>query len=152
MANLGETLLIEYYVSSEIHNKLQDFETDMLNKYIGIIRPYEIHFRKIGYELKVELGWANSRQKIWSSNRIPFMNGYKCYVYCLVEKDGEIVRVESNDGEADYYPLIAEWMISSIYRNAFKLKASICTALDDVEADVAELLLKLESSRKIAAR
>ena len=144
--------MIEYYVSSELHTKLQDFEMEMLNKYTEIIRPYEISFHKMGYELKEELGWVNPRQKIWSSNRIAFINGYKCYVYCLVEKDGEVVRVESNDGEADYYPLIAEWMISSICRKAFKLIATIYTAVDDVEADVAELLFKLESSRTIAVK
>lgn len=33
-----------------------------------------------------------------------------------------------------------------------KLIATIYTAVDDVEADVAELLLKLESSRKIAVK
>lgn len=97
-------------------------------------------------------GLGKSTPKNWSSNRIAFINGYKCYIYCLVEKDGEVVRVGSNDGEADYYPLIAEWLISSICRKAFKLISPIYTAVEDVEADVAELLFKLESSRTIAAK
>lgn len=144
MENLGEANMIEYNATREACNKMQDFETEMLNKYIDIIRPYFMVFNKMGYELNVELGWVNFLQKIWSSKRLPLKNGYECYVYCLVKKDGEEVRIKSDDGEADYYPLITSWMISSISRKWFNLKISIYTNLDDVEAEIDEFLLELK--------
>lgn len=136
--------MIEYNVSWEACNKMQDFEMEMLNRYIDIIRPYFTVFNKMGYELKVELGWVNFLQKTWSSKRLPLKNGYECYVYCLVEKDGEEVRIQSSDGEADYYPLITSWMISSVSRKCHRLKVSVYTNVDDVEADINEFLLELK--------
>lgn len=32
-----------------------------------------------------------------------FRNGYQCYVYCEVQKDGKEVRIDSTDGGGDIY-------------------------------------------------
>lgn len=144
MENLGKANMIEYEVSREVCNEMQDFETEMLNRYLDIIRPYFTVFNKMGYELKVELGWANYLHKTWSSKRLPLKNGYECYVYCLVEKDGEEVCIKSSDGEAECYPLITSWMISSVSRKCHRLKVSTCTNVDDVEADINEFLSELK--------
>ena len=136
--------MIEFNVSQEMCNKVRHFETEMLNKYANAIYPYLPLFNKIGYELKVELGWYNSLQKTWSAKGLPLKNGYECRIYCLVEKDGKEVQIESNDGEADYYPLITSWMISSVYRKFHKLKISTYAKVDDVEADINEFLSELK--------
>lgn len=60
-------------------------------------------------------------KKEHSASRLPFKNGYECYIYCEVQKDGKEVHIESNDGEADYYALSASWIISSIERSFLKL-------------------------------
>lgn len=143
MENLGDTNVIEYNVSREVCNEIQDFETEMLNRYIDIIHPYFTAINKMGYELKVELGWANFLQKTWSSERLPLENGYECYVYCLVKKDGEEVCIKSSDGEADYYPLITSWMVSSVSRKWHRLKVSVYTNVDDVESDIDKFLFAL---------
>lgn len=136
--------MIEYSVSQEMCNEMQDFEAKMLNRYLDIIRPYFMLFNKMGYELKIELGWANYLQKTWSSKRLPLKNGYECYVYCSVEKDGAEVRIKGSDGEADYYPLITSWMISSVSRKFHRLKVSTYTKVDDVEADINIFLSELK--------
>jgi len=136
--------VIEHSISREICNKMQDFEMEMLNKYTNTVSPYFSIFNKMGYELKVELGWLNLFQKTWSAKRLPLTNGYECYVYCLVKKDGKEVRIKSSDGEADYYPLITSWMISCAYRRFHKLKVTTYEDIDDVEVDINEFLEKLK--------
>ena len=57
-----------------------------------------------------------------------------------IQKNGKEVHIESDDGEVDYYPLSASWIISSIERRFFKLNVSLCSATDDIENDINELL------------
>ena len=78
-----------------------------------------------------------------------FQNGYQCYVYCVVQKDGNEVRIGSIDGEADYYPLSTAWMISSIFRKFFKLNAELYANTDAADADLNDLLSQLQYLRQI---
>ena len=59
--------------------------------------------------MEVGYGWENFLKKEHSTNRLPFKNGYECYIYCEVQKDGTEVRIGSNDGEVDYYVLSVSW-------------------------------------------
>lgn len=141
---MGETDIIEFVVTEEKCKEIQNFEAEMLEKYIKAIYPYLPLFNGIGYELKVELGWYNSIHRIWSNSRPPLKNGYECYVYCIVEKGGEEVRIKSNDGEVDYYPLVTSWIISSVFRRLHKLKVSYYVNIDDVDTDLNEFLSQLK--------
>lgn len=135
--------MIELVVNEEREKEICEFETKMFAKYKDAIVSYSPLFNKVGCELKLELGWCNPIRKTWSANRIPFRNGYECYIYCLVEKGGEEVRIKSNDGEADYYPMETAWMISSVNRRFHKLKVSLYKDLDDVDTDMKSLLSQL---------
>lgn len=136
--------MIEHIISGEREKEICDFETKMLAKYREVIGLYTPLFDNVGCELKLELGWNNPIRKIWSSNRIPLRNGYECYIYCLVEKGGEEVRIKCNDGEADYYPMETAWMISSVNRRFHKLKVSLYKDLDDIDTDMNGLLTRLK--------
>ena len=118
----------------------------MLMKYKEIISAYTPLFDAVGCELRVELGWHNSIRKTWSKDRIPLRNGYACYIYCIVEKGGEEIHIKTNDGEADYYLVEAEWMVSSVNRRFHRLKVSLYNDLDDIDLEMKALLSKLRYS------
>lgn len=117
----------------------------MLLKYANAIHPYLPEFDKMGYEIKVELGRLNMLEKVWATNLLPIKNGYECHVYCVAEKNGEEVRIKSDDGEADYYPVITSWMISSVFKKRFKLKVALYEDVDDVTADMNTIISQLLS-------
>lgn len=135
--------MIEFIINKEREKEICEFETKMFAKYKEAIVSYAPLFNKEGCELKLELGWSNFIRETWSANRIPLRNGYRCYIYCLVEKGGEEVRIKSDDGEADYYPMETSWMISAVSRRFHKLKVSLCEDLDDVDTDMKALLSQL---------
>ena len=81
------------------------------------------------------------------SQRGSSQNGYECYVYCDIQKDGKVVCIDSFDGEVDYYLLSTAWMISSIFRHFWKLNVTLCTSMDDIEDDLNDFLLQLKSTR-----
>ena len=136
--------MVEFVVNGEREKAICEFETKMFAKYKEVIVPYSTLFEKAGCELKLEMGWCNTIRKVWSVNRISLRNGYACYIYCLIEKGGEEVRIKCHDGEADYYPMGKEWMISSVNRRFGKLKITLCEDLDDVKNDMKDLLLQLK--------
>lgn len=136
--------MIEFLVNEETKKEIYDFETKMFAKYKEAITSYSPLFNNLGFELKLELGWCNHIRKIWSANPISIRNGYECYIYCLVEKSGEEVCIESDDGEVDYYPMETAWMISCVNRKFHKLKVSFYENLDDIDADMKGLLSQLK--------
>lgn len=137
--------MIELTVNDEKEKKICEFEANMFAKYEDAITSYYPLFRAAGCELRLELGWYNPIRKKWSTNRIPIQNGYECYVYCLIEKDGEAVRKKSSDGEADWYPLETEWMITSVRRRMCKLEISLYEDLDDIDTDLKFLFSQFKS-------
>ena len=141
--------MIDYIITGEREKRIQDFEAEMLEKHKKLAIPYLPRFDVLGYELEIVLGWANLNRKTWSYNRLPIVNGYECFVYCLVKKDGEEVHVASKDGEADYYVLEKSWMISYVHRCFHKLKISLYESVDEVDADLNDLLLQLRHMQDV---
>lgn len=81
--------------------------------------------------------WHNNIKKEWSVNRLPLQNGYMCNIYCVVMKGREETRIVCNDGEEDYYPMIAQWNISYISGAFCKLKIEMFDDIDDdLEGDM----------------
>jgi len=132
-------------------NKIDDeiifHENNMLALYLEKTKKYMPLFEKSGYSLKVGLMWKYFPRETVILQRGSFQNGYQCYVYCAVQKDGNEVRIDSIDGEADYYPLSITWMISSIFRNFFKLNAKLYSYTDDADADLNKFLSQLKYPR-----
>lgn len=120
--------------------KIVDFENNMLKEYSQIISQYSDVFAEYGYSLDVGCVWINNRKKIKSSSRIIFQNGYSCYIYCDVLKNGEILCYNANDGEADYYEVSTSWNISYISKSFFSLKVTLCPATDDIKDEMTRLL------------
>lgn len=131
-------------ISGNKKNEIYDFETEMFAKYKKAVAPYLHLFHELGCELKLELGWANPIRKIWSDKPIALINGYECSVCCSVEKEGKELRIESKDGEADYYVLGTSWMVSSVCRKFLSLKLSLYESVDEVDADLMEFLSQLK--------
>lgn len=123
------------------------YEKKMLEKYLKILDRYRAIFEQYNCSLKVGCGWTNFLEKEYSLHRLPFKNGYECYIYCEVQKDGKEVHIESNDGEVDYYALSVSWIISSIERRFFKINVSLCSATDDIENDMDKLLQLLSNDQ-----
>lgn len=87
-------------------NKIDDeiifHENNMLALYLEKAKKYMPFFEESGYSLKVGLMWKYFPRDTIILQRGGFQNGYQCYVYCVVQKDGNEVRIGSIDGEADY--------------------------------------------------
>lgn len=136
---------MKFVYTSDKDDEIVRHEKIMLEKYLNILDRYRTIFEQYNCSLKVGCGWTNFLKKEYSTHRLPFKNGYECYIYCEVQKDDKEVHIESNDGEVDYYALSASWIISSINRCFFKIIVSLCSATDDIENDMNELLQMLSN-------
>ncbi len=108
---------------------------------------YSPLFAQYGCSLEVSLYWVDFSTRKGYDHRLPFRIGYACYVCCEVQRGGKVVHVKSTDGEADYYTLSTEWMVSSIDRNFFQTKVSLYSDADKAE-DMEELLRQLSNSQQ----
>ncbi len=139
---------MEFVYTPDKDNEIIKHEEVMLEKYSNILDSYRRIFEQYHCSLEVGCRWTNFLKKEYSVHRLPFKNGYECYICCEVQKDGKEVHVESNDGEVDYYALSASWIISSISRWFFHLNVSLCSATDDIESDMNELLQLFMESKQ----
>lgn len=133
--------------TNKIDDEIISHENNMLALYLEKIKKYIPLFEENGYSLKVGLMWKYFSEDTVIFQRESFQNGYQCYVYCVVQKAGNEVCINSIDGEADYYPLSTAWMISSIFRKFFKLNAELYENTDDADADLNDFLLQLKYTR-----
>ena len=124
------------------------YENLIFERYSRIIEKYTSWFRRYDCSLKVGLLWKNSLEKSYSSYRIPFSNGYSCYVSCEVLREGKEVQIRSYDGEADYYILSNAWLISTLERSIFSLKVLLYDGECDVNEDIQDWLRLLYDNRK----
>lgn len=125
-------------------NPIVEHEDKMFEKYSQIVSKYSVMFAKYNCSLNIERSWINLLENINSKNRLPFKNGYSCYIYCNVEKNGEVVRYENGDGEVDFYEVSTLWCVSSISRFFFRLKVMLWTETNEVEKEITRLLRIVE--------
>ena len=142
-----EEILIKFVYTSDKDDEIVKHEKIMLEKCSNILDSYRAIFKEYNCSLEVGYGWENFLKKEHSTNRLPFKNGYECYIYCEVQKDGTEVRIGSNDGEVDYYVLSVSWTVSSIERRFFKLNVSLSSDTDDIENDMNELFQLLSNGK-----
>ena len=116
-------------------------EERMLKSYEDIIYGYSSKFEMYDCSLKVGIGWTNFLKKEHAASRLPFKNGYECYIYCRVEKDEKPVRYEDKTGEVDYLDLYTSWNISSISRFFFHVEVCLPTDTSDVIEEMDRLLM-----------
>ena len=83
-----------------------------------------------------------------SKSRLPFRNGYSCYMCCEVQREGKTVYVKSIDGEVDYYSVEAIWPVSAIERKLLKTEVVFYSNPEDVRNDMEQLFLLLSSESK----
>lgn len=138
---------MKFVYTSDKNEKIIKHEIRMLQKYTDILDRYRRIFEQYNCSLEVGCRWTNFLKKEHSASRLPFKNGYECYIYCEVQRDGKEVHIKSNDGEVDYYALSASWIISLIERRFFKINVSLCSATDDIEDDMNRLLQLLCSGQ-----
>lgn len=140
------------FVDKFVYDKKEDqriitHEGMMREAYAKAVACYSPLFAQYGYSLEVSLYWVDFSTRKGYDHRLPFRIGYACYVCCEVQRDGKVVHVKSTDGEADYYTLSTEWMVSSIDRNFFQTKVSLYSDADKAE-DMEELLRQLSNSQQ----
>jgi len=116
----------------------EDFMKDM---HQNIIKSYEDKFFEYGYKLKYGLGWYNFIKNEGSLERLPFVNGYGCYFSVGVEKNGEVVCYDKEEGAT----LGIDFNISSITRFFFHLNVILCDDTDDIIEEM-DKLLKIATS------
>ncbi len=126
-----------------IDNEIIVYENNMLALYLEKINKYKPYFEKYGCSLKVGLMWKHFSKDATILKRASFQNGYQCYVYCAVQKDGTDVCISSFDDDVDYYPLSTAWIITSIFRNFFKLRVELYDNTNDVETYLNDFLSHL---------
>lgn len=130
--------------SDRIDAQIISHENHLLAEYTREIKKHMPAFEEIGYNLKLGLMWKSLSRNTTTFQRESFQNGYQCYVYCTVQKDDADVNIPSTDGEVDYYSLSTAWMISSIYREFYRLNVSLYVSMDDVDADLNGFLSQLK--------
>lgn len=130
--------------SNRIDDQIIAHENHMLGVYTQQIKKYIPLFEERGCSLRVGLMWKSLPRNTTVFQRESFRNGYQCYIYCVVQKDDRDVHIHSIDGEADYYSLSTAWLVSSIYREFYKLTVSLCVSIDDVDADLNSFLTQLK--------
>jgi len=122
--------MISFYYSNRLDNNIFEHEESMLIAYTLFVKEYEAFFKSYGCSIKTGLMWKRLSSEAQEFQRGQFQNGYECYVYCSIEKDGREVRISSNNGEVDYYPLSTAWLITSIHRSWWRLKVHLFTGID----------------------
>ena len=140
------------FVDKFVYDKKEDqriitHEGMMLEAYAKAVACYSPLFAQYGCSLEVSLYWVDFSTRKCYDHRLPFRIGYACYVCCEVQRDGEVVHVKSTDGEADYYTLSTERMVSAIDRDFFQTKVSLYSDSDEAE-DMEELLRQLSNSQQ----
>ncbi|HIZ11749.1 MAG TPA: hypothetical protein IAA41_06605 [Candidatus Eubacterium faecavium] len=130
---------MEFIYTPNQDNTIIAHEEKMLKKYSEIIDGYRNVFCESDCSLEVGCRWINCIENKYSAVRLPFTNGYQCYIYCEVQRNGKEVHVKSFDGEVDFYPLSSSWIVSLINMHFCKLNVSLCSITDDVESNMNEL-------------
>lgn len=118
---------------------IEEHEKNMLEEYSRIINSYSDIFAQYGCTLKVGFVWNNCLKKHTSTTRLPFQNGYLCYVCCDIFKAGKIFSYNTNDEEADYYEASTFWNITSITKFFFKLSVTLYTEMNDIHKEMNRL-------------
>ena len=116
--------------------KHEDFMKDVCQ---NIMKGYDEKFNKLGFTLDYGLDWSNFLKDIYSSERLPFINGYMCRFSVGVRKNGEIVCYDEEEGAT----LGAGFGISSVSRFFFHLNVSL-------HEDTSEIIEEMESLLRIA--
>ena len=137
--------MIELMVSAEKGDAIRTFEAHAFSACSDIVNRYTPLFAQYGCTLKLGQEWENVIRKVWSSNRLPFKNGYTCKIYCAVQKSGVPLTIKSNDGEADFYYVSSCWVISVICRRGFRLKVDLVPIDSSAAEDLDELLKTVQS-------
>ena len=142
-----ETTRMKVKYSNRLNKEICTFEDHMLGIYTEKVQAYARSFEAVGCTLEVGLMWKNFFDAdTVAFQRGDFRNGYECYVYCSVQRDGQEVRIPSNDGEVDYYDMSTAWRISSIRRFFFKLELSLYVDTDDIESDLENFLICIKNN------
>ena len=141
---MGEDDMRKFEYTNRIDTEIINHEKNMLSLYRKKIKKYMPLFEENGYSLKVGLMWKYFPRDTSILQRENFKNGYQCYVYCVVLKNGKEVRIRSIDGDADYYTLSSSWMISSIFRKFYKLNVELYTYTNDAEDDLNDFLSQVK--------
>lgn len=129
--------------SKKMEELIIKHEEYMLSSYMKQVKEYISLFEEKGCALKVGLMWKKFPSNITQFQREKFANGYECYIYCVVEKNGEEVYVKSDNEEIDFFSLSTTCMVSSIYRSFFSLKISLYSDMDELNNDLNNFLLQL---------
>lgn len=122
-----------------------EHESRMIEKYCEAIEKYSVAFDKYDCTIQIGWEWSNSSTGNRDEKRLPFKNGYNCYLYCNIQRNGETVRYEDEDGEVDYYEVMSEWNISFISRFFFKLNVTLYDNTDEIYEEMTRLLKIVES-------
>ena len=102
--------------TKELDEQIIFHEDHMLALYLEKIKEYKPLFEENGVSLKTGLMWSCFPNDTAGFQRTPFQNGYQCYVYCTVLKDGKEVQIDSADGEADYSNIMLRCMRTRMIR------------------------------------
>ena len=87
-----EEILMKFVYTSDKDDEIVKHEKIMLEKYSNILDSYRAIFKEYNCSLKVGYGWEKFQKK--NIQQIGcLLNGYECYIYCEVQKDGTEVRI-----------------------------------------------------------
>jgi hypothetical protein len=142
--------MLEMTYTKQHDEQICRHEESTLIKYEQYLEKFGPVLQEYGCTIKTGLWWTNSLAKSGSYHREELKNGYECYVYFAIEKNGETVRIPSDDGEADYYLLSMSYMISAINRRWWKLNIQLFPDVDeDINSDMNKFISMLCKSQRL---
>lgn len=125
---------------------IEFYENQMLEKYNKLIEKYYSSFNEFGCSLRVKIFWSDFFSKKCSDERLKFHNGYECYVCCEVIKNDSVVKIISDDGEADYYDLETSFIITSIEKHMLKLRVKFYPENPDIDDEIKHFIKMLKNN------
>lgn len=154
--------MIKFKFPSQIGKVICEHEAEMLKIYQKIINGYVPVISKYNCTIKIGFSWENRLRNVYSFERLPFKVGYECKIFCEIQKDGHLVRVdysdgkgdrlvnaESNEGDVGYDLLFAVWSITRIDFWFFNKEKGVIinNDIDDIKEQMDELIELLSTTR-----
>ena len=128
---------------------LCNYEQNFLKKYEELFYKYDLIINQFGFTLNYGLFWKNYIYRKESLKRISRKNGYTCYLYCSVQKNGKDIKIPSEDGEVEFYYLSETWILTSISRLFLRLYANIYDDPVDVEQVLKTFVVHLRNTDQL---
>lgn len=137
---------MRFKCTTEMTSRIIEHEEKMLFEYNCMVEKYKEAFAKYQCLIRFRMEWYNclTIKQRPVDYRIPLKNGYVCFIGFSVQKNGEDIKLKSDDGEVDYYVLSDSLHITEINWMLVYKKINLFSDMKDFEEELNYFLQMLE--------